>query len=49
MPRDSRVYLEDIVAAASRFRRYTAGMTRAEFGADEKTAVVVLVAAEDTR
>lgn len=42
MPRDSRIYLEDIVAAVGRIHRYTAGMTRVEFDADEKTVDAVV-------
>lgn len=42
MPRDSKVYLEDILAAARKVRTYTAGMTRERFSADEKTIDAVV-------
>ncbi len=34
MPRDYRVYLEDIRAAVGRIREYTAGLSREQFAAD---------------
>jgi uncharacterized protein with HEPN domain len=33
MPRDFKVYLEDITQAIAKIQRYTAGLTRASFGA----------------
>jgi uncharacterized protein with HEPN domain len=37
MPRDYKVYLEDILEAARRIRLYTSGMSRKEFAGDPKT------------
>lgn len=37
MPRDSSVYLEDIVTAAERIASYLEGYTRERFGDDVKT------------
>jgi uncharacterized protein with HEPN domain len=42
MPRDSRVYLEDILEAIGAIRDYTAGMSRESFGHDRKTVDAVL-------
>jgi len=35
MPRDSKLYLEDMLAAAGKIRRYMAGLTAADFAAQE--------------
>lgn len=37
MPRDSRVYLEDILEATRKIAFYTANLSKAEFLEDEKT------------
>jgi uncharacterized protein with HEPN domain len=37
MPRDSRVYLEDILGAIGRIKRYTEGLSKQAFAADDKT------------
>lgn len=42
MPRDSRVYLEDIVGAIARIRRYTSGLSRDAFAADDRTVDAVV-------
>jgi uncharacterized protein with HEPN domain len=42
MPRDSSVYLEDIVTAAERVATYVAGHTRDSFAADPKTVDAVV-------
>src|SRR2546430_17266638 len=42
MPRDFRVYLEDILGAISKIRRYTDGLTKQGFAADEKTLDAVI-------
>jgi len=42
MPRDSRVYLQDIVEAIGKVKAYTAGMSRAAFESDSKTVDAVL-------
>ena len=42
MPRDSRVYLEDILDAIGAIRDYASGMTREQFGRDRKTVDAVL-------
>jgi uncharacterized protein with HEPN domain len=42
MPRDSSVYLEDIVRAAERIATYAAGHTRQSLGADAKTIDAVV-------
>jgi uncharacterized protein with HEPN domain len=42
MPRDSRIYLEDILTAASWIRSYVAGLTREQFGSDRKTVDAVV-------
>ena len=36
MPRDSSVYLEDILEAIARIRRYTRGLSREAFADDER-------------
>jgi uncharacterized protein with HEPN domain len=42
MPRDSSVYLEDIVTAAERIAGYIAGYTRESFATDPKTVDAVV-------
>jgi uncharacterized protein with HEPN domain len=42
MPRDFRVYLDDILAAIGKILRYTAGLSSEEFAADEKTLDAVI-------
>jgi uncharacterized protein with HEPN domain len=42
MPRDSSVYLEDIVTAAERIAAYAADHTRESFGNDAKTIDAVV-------
>ena len=42
MPRDTRVYLLDILQAIGRIQTYTAGFDREAFQADQKTADAVL-------
>ena len=42
MPRDFRVYLEDILEAISKIRRYTDGLSKQRFAADEKTLDAVI-------
>jgi uncharacterized protein with HEPN domain len=42
MPRDSSVYLEDIVTAAERIASYVEGYTRESFGRDPKTVDAVV-------
>ena len=42
MPRDSRVYLEDILDAVAKIRRYTCGLSLDEFKADERTVDAVV-------
>jgi len=42
MPRDFRVYLEDILGAISKIRRYTDGLSKQGFAADEKTLDAVI-------
>ena len=42
MPRDFRVYLEDILGAISKIRRYTNGLSKQAFAADEKTLDAVV-------
>jgi hypothetical protein len=37
MPRDSRVYLEDVLDAAAKIRSYVAGFDFESFGEDGKT------------
>jgi uncharacterized protein with HEPN domain len=42
MPRDSSVYLDDIVTAAERIASYVEGYTRERFGSDLKTVDAVV-------
>lgn len=42
MPRDSRVYLDDILAAAAKVRRYVAGLDHEHFLRDEKAIDAVV-------
>jgi uncharacterized protein with HEPN domain len=42
VPRDSSVYLEDIVTAAERIASYVAGHTRESFASDAKTVDAVV-------
>lgn len=42
MSRDSRLYLEDILAAIAAIREYSAGMTLEQFAADRKTVDAVV-------
>jgi uncharacterized protein with HEPN domain len=42
MPRDSSVYLEDILTAAARITSYVQGYTREGFGNDAKTVDAVV-------
>jgi uncharacterized protein with HEPN domain len=42
MPRDSRVYLEDVREAIARIQRYTGGLSRAAFAEDERTIDAVV-------
>ncbi len=42
MPRDSRVYLEDIVTASERIAAYASGHTRESLGRDAKTLDAVV-------
>jgi uncharacterized protein with HEPN domain len=42
MPRDSSVYLEDILTAAERIASYVEGYTRERFGDDPKTVDAVV-------
>ncbi len=42
MPRDSDIWLDDILAAAAKIARYLDGMDRATFSRDEKTADAVI-------
>jgi len=42
MPRDSKVYLEDILEAVRRIRSYTAGLSRPSFVNDKKTVDAVI-------
>lgn len=42
MPRDSRVYLEDILVAIARIQRYTRGLSREAFAGDERTLDAVV-------
>jgi uncharacterized protein with HEPN domain len=37
VPRDSKVYLEDILASAAKIRAYIGGMTREQFAQDGRT------------
>ena len=42
MPRDYRVYLEDILGAITKIRRYTVGLSQEGFAADDKTVDAVV-------
>ena len=42
MPRDYRVYLDDILEAVSRIESYTADLTAAQFSKDPKTLDAVV-------
>jgi uncharacterized protein with HEPN domain len=42
MPRDSRVYLDDILESIGAIRDYTAGLSRDTFGQDRRTVDAVL-------
>ena len=42
MPRDSRVYLEDILEATRKIKTYTDGLSKTEFLQDEKTLDAVV-------
>jgi uncharacterized protein with HEPN domain len=42
MPRDYRVYLEDILEAAQKIREYTSGLTFDQFRADSRTVDAVI-------
>jgi uncharacterized protein with HEPN domain len=42
MPRDYKVYLDDILLAISRIREYTAGLSSSEFAEDVKTVDAVV-------
>jgi len=42
MPRSPEVYLRDILRACDKVRRFTAGLTAAEFAADERTVDAVV-------
>lgn len=42
MPRDHRLYLDDILEAIAKIRNYTQGMTYEDFQKDEKTQDAVI-------
>jgi uncharacterized protein with HEPN domain len=42
MPRDYRVYLEDILTAIGKIKRYTEGLSKQGFAADDKTIDAVV-------
>ena len=42
MPRDSSVYLHDILEAIAKVQRYTGNLSEEEFGSDEKTVDAVV-------
>jgi uncharacterized protein with HEPN domain len=42
MPRDFRVHLEDILAAIGKIKRYTKGLSKQDFVADDKTLDAVV-------
>jgi uncharacterized protein with HEPN domain len=42
MPRDCRVYLEDILEAIARIQRYTQGLSREAFVDDERTVDAIV-------
>ena len=47
MPRDYKVYLEDIIEAVRKIRSYTEGLSREEFLADSKTVDAIVRNLED--
>jgi uncharacterized protein with HEPN domain len=42
MPRDSRVHLEDILGAIGKIKKYTKGLSKQGFAADDKTLDAVV-------
>jgi uncharacterized protein with HEPN domain len=42
VPRDPRVFLDDIIEACAKIHRYTQGMTSDQFRSDEKTVDAVV-------
>lgn len=42
MPRDYKVYLDDILEAAGKIRDYTCGITKEDFSKDPKTQDAVI-------
>ena len=42
MPRDFRVYLEDILAAITKIRRYMTGFSKEAFASDDRTVDAVV-------
>ena len=42
MPKDYRVYLDDILDAIVKIRKYTVGLSKEEFRADERTVDAVV-------
>ena len=42
MPKDYRVYLDDILDAIAKIRKYTVGLSKEEFRADERTVDAVV-------
>jgi uncharacterized protein with HEPN domain len=42
MPRDFRLYLEDIIEAIAKIQRYTAGVSLRQFSGDEKAVDAVV-------
>jgi uncharacterized protein with HEPN domain len=42
MPRDYKVYADDIIEAIGKIKRYTHGIDREEFSRDEKTFDAVI-------
>jgi uncharacterized protein with HEPN domain len=42
MPRDYRVYLEDILGAIGKIKRYTKGLSKQAFAGDDKTIDAVV-------
>jgi uncharacterized protein with HEPN domain len=42
MPRDYRVYLEDILGAIGKIKRYTEGLSKQAFAGDDKTLDAVV-------
>ncbi len=49
MRRDYKVYLEDILEAIGRIRKYTSGVTAESLGSDTKTLDAILRNLETTR